>query len=366
MVFQKSLTRELTLSALGVFIVLLAIIVSTQAVNLLGRAAEGQMANEAVAAVLGFTTLGFFPVLMILTVFATILVVLTRIWRDHEMVVWLSSGLSLSNWVWPVMRFTLPLAVLIAGVTLFIGPWADQRSQDYAEQIKRREEVSAISPGVFKESASSNKVYFIENYSGEHGAATNIFMQEITDGKVATIFAKSGFITTKPDGERVVVLKHGQRYVGEPGSANYEVAEFQRYTAGIGESQQMPGPSGNRQAIPTAQLLSQDSADYRAELAWRLSMPISCVILALLAIPMSYFNPRSGQTYNLLLSLLVFFVYQNGLTVARNWVAQGKAGVWLVLLVHLAMLALALALLSYRNRPARPIGQALSLLFRKS
>ena len=219
---------------------------------------------------------------------------------------------------------------------------------------------------MFKESSSSNKVYFIENYSGEHGAATNIFMQEITDGKVATIFAKSGFITTKPDGERVVVLEHGQRYVGEPGSANYEVAEFQRYTAGIGESQQMPGPSGNRQAIPTAQLLSQDSADYRAELAWRLSMPISCVILALLAIPMSYFNPRSGQTYNLLLALLVFFVYQNGLTVARNWVAQGKAGVWLVLLVHLAILALALALLSYRNRPARPIGQALSLLFRKS
>ena len=144
--FSKSLTRELTLSALGVTFSSCCWRLSfPQAVNLLGRAAEGQMANEAVAAVLGFTTLGFFGI-DDFDGFATILVVLTRIWRDHEMVVWLSSGLSLGDWVWPVMRFTLPLAALIAGVTLFIGPWADQRSQDYAEQIKRREEVSAISP----------------------------------------------------------------------------------------------------------------------------------------------------------------------------------------------------------------------------
>ncbi|XLM19646.1 LptF/LptG family permease, partial [Chromobacterium piscinae] len=138
MVFQKSLTRELTFTALGVFVVLLAIIVSTQAINLLGRAAEGQIANEAITALIGFWTLGFFPVLMILTVFVSVLVVLTRTWRDHEMVVWLSAGLSLRDWIWPIMRFALPLAILVAGVTLFVGPWADQRSQDYAEIIKRR------------------------------------------------------------------------------------------------------------------------------------------------------------------------------------------------------------------------------------
>ncbi|WP_260799688.1 hypothetical protein [Chromobacterium vaccinii] len=49
----------MTLTALGVFVVLLAIIVSTQAINLLGRAAEGQIANEAVTALIGFWTLGF-------------------------------------------------------------------------------------------------------------------------------------------------------------------------------------------------------------------------------------------------------------------------------------------------------------------
>ncbi|OHX11531.1 LPS export ABC transporter permease LptF [Chromobacterium sphagni] len=366
MVFQKSLTRELTFTALGVFVVLLAIIVSTQAINLLGRAAEGQIANEAVTALIGFWTLGFFPVLMILTVFVSVLVVLTRSWRDHEMVVWLSSGLSLRDWIWPIMRFTLPLAVLIAGVTLFVGPWADQRSQDYAEIIKRREEISAISPGVFKESASSTKVYFIENYSGLHSAATNIFMQDMTDGKVSTVFAKHGYISTKPDGERVLVLEDGQRYVGDPGKADYQVSEFKRYTASIGEGQAITGPASNRQSIPSRQLLGNSNPEYQAELAWRLSMPISCIILALLALPLSYYNPRSGHTYNLLFALLAFFIYQNGLTVARNWITQGKTGIWAVAVVHLLMLLLAVLLLKHRDRPQVPFGQSLGQMLGKN
>ncbi|XLM19647.1 LptF/LptG family permease, partial [Chromobacterium piscinae] len=145
-------------------------------------------------------------------------------------------------------------------------------------------------------------------------AASNIFMQDMTDGKVSTVFAKHGYISTKPDGERVLVLEDGTRYVGDPGKADYQVGEFKRYTASIGESQAVTGPAGNRQSIPTSVLLAGSSnPEYRAELAWRLSMPISCVLLALLALPLSYYNPRSGHTYNLLFALLTFFVYQNGL-----------------------------------------------------
>jgi hypothetical protein len=66
MFFQESLTPELTLNTLYVFIVLLVIITSTQAINLPGRAANGQIATKALIAVLGFTTLKLLPVLIIL------------------------------------------------------------------------------------------------------------------------------------------------------------------------------------------------------------------------------------------------------------------------------------------------------------
>ena len=365
MVFRKSLTRELTFTALGVFVVLLAIILSTQAINLLGRAAEGQIANEAVTALIGFWALGLFPLLMILTVFVTVLVVLTRIWRDHEMAVWLSSGLSLRDWVWPVMRFTIPLALLVGIVSLYIAPWAEERSQVYAEILKRREEISAIAPGVFKESGSGSKVYFIESYGGEHGSATNIFMQDMSEGKVSSIFAKRGYITVNDDNERVLVLEDGRRYVGEPGQSNYEVGSFKRYSVVVGNNQKLASRPNNRQAQSTGTLLGSSDPGYRSELVWRLSMPLSCLVLAFLAIPLSYYNPRSGHAHNLVVALLGFFLYQNSLTLVRNWITQGKVGMASILIVHVTVLIIAVLLLKYRDRPANTVRQTLKYFLHK-
>ncbi|HJU49799.1 MAG TPA: LPS export ABC transporter permease LptF [Pseudogulbenkiania sp.] len=367
MVFQKSLTRELTFTAVSVFVVLLAILVTTQAINLLGRAAEGRIANEAVAALVGFWTLGLFPLLLILTVFVSVLVVLTRLWRDHEMAVWLASGVSLKAMIKPVLRFAVPLAILVGISSLLIGPWAEQRSREYAEILKQHEDVSAISPGIFKESSSARRVYFVENFSGKNGSAANIFMQDMSKGKVASIFAKSGRIVTNEQGERVLVLENGRRYVGNPGEADYEVAEFARYSVVINDQPQLIGaPNNSRQTMTSLALAQSDKAGDKSELGWRLSMPISTIVLALLAIPLSYFNPRSGHTYNLLLALLAYFIYQNALTLFRNWVLQERLSVYAMLTPHLAMLLVALGLLAYRNRPATSPGRFLGQLIRKS
>ncbi|GGY19193.1 LPS export ABC transporter permease LptF [Paludibacterium paludis] len=366
MVFQKSLTRELTFTAIGVFSILLAILVSTQAINLLGRAAEGQIAGEAVGALIGFWALGLFPVLLILTVFVSVMVVLTRLWREHEMVVWLAAGLPLQRFIVPVLRFAVPMSVLVAIVSLYVGPWAEQRSQQYAEILKQREEMSAISPGLFKESGQSNRVYFIEKY-GRDGKAQNIFFQDMTEGKVSTVLANNGHVETDDEGKRVLVLEDGRRYAGEPGSAAYEVVEFKRYAVVIGETRKLIGPRDNRQGLSTRTLYRQrHDAEARSELIWRFSMPVSCLVLALLAIPLSYFNPRSGQTYNLLVAILAYFMYQNALTLIRNAALHDRLPSSTMFACHLAVLLIALALMRYRNRPARPLGRVVSSLFGKA
>lgn len=83
------------------------------------------------------------------------------------------------------------------------------------EILKQREELSAIAPGIFKESKAANRIYFVENYSGERGAS-NIFVQDITEGRVATVLARAGKVEgTKENGERVLVLENGRRYAGD-------------------------------------------------------------------------------------------------------------------------------------------------------
>lgn len=367
MVFYKSLTRELTFTAAGIFVVLLAVLVTTQAINLLGQAAEGHVSSDAVAILIGFWSLGLVPLVLILTVFISVLVVLTRLWRDHEMAVWLSSGIGLRNWVWPLLRFALPLAAIIAILSLFVSPWAQQRSKEYAEQIKQREEVSAISPGVFKEARAADRVYFAESYAPLSGAAKQLFVQDISNGKVSTVLAESGKVSTNNYGDRVLILENGRRYVGEPGRGDFELAEFKQYIVTLGDGPSLLGKvATNTQSRPTAALLLSNRPEDKAELVWRLSLPLSCIMLALLALPLSYYNPRSAHSYNMIFALLGFLLYQNGLTLVRNWIDADKAPMYSIIFVHLLVLGIAWFLTSLRNRPAAPWWRLVASIFKKA
>src|SRR5438552_3352589 len=126
MIFHRALLREFAGLAGAVFMTLFAISLTTRLIRLLGRAAGGQVPSDAVVAFLGFFALGALPVLLSLTMFIAVLLTLTRGWRDSEMVIWFSSGLSLTAWLKPVMLFALPQVALIGALSMIISPWAAQ------------------------------------------------------------------------------------------------------------------------------------------------------------------------------------------------------------------------------------------------
>ena len=150
MIFQRAIRREFTHSAAGVFVALFAILLTTQLVRLLGQAAQGSIAPEAVVALLGFAALNYVPTLLSLAAFIAILLSLSRSYRDSEMVVWFSSGLSLAAWVRPVMVFMLPLVFAIAGLSLFVSPWALSKSAEYRGNLESRKDAGQASPGRFR------------------------------------------------------------------------------------------------------------------------------------------------------------------------------------------------------------------------
>ncbi len=99
MIFERAARREFAQAAAGISVALLAILTSTHLIRLLKEAAGGRIAPEAVASLLGFAALNFMPILLSLTLFVAILLSLSRVYRDSEMVVWFSSGLPLTGWV---------------------------------------------------------------------------------------------------------------------------------------------------------------------------------------------------------------------------------------------------------------------------
>ena len=57
-------------------------------------------------------------------------------------------------------------------------------------------------------------------------------------------------------------------------------------------------------------------------------MPISALVLTLLAIPLSYVNPRMGRSFNLIAAALLYMLYSNCLNIVQSFIAQGKLGFW--------------------------------------
>src|SRR5512146_1678479 len=221
MIFRKVLLRELTATALATFLVLLGITITTQLVRLLGQAASGAITSVSVVTLLGLTLVGYLPVLLSLTLFIAVLMTLTRSYRDSEMVVWFTCGVSLTGWIRPVLAFALPLVFTVALLSFVLTPWAVSKAEELRLLMESRDDVSAVSPGVFQESHQAERVYFVEGVSGSNKLVANVFVSSTQNQKQGVMVARSGFQETMKNGDRFLVLLNGRRYEGKPGSAEY-------------------------------------------------------------------------------------------------------------------------------------------------
>jgi len=345
--FRASLLRDFSRGAVATFVVLLAISITVQLTRYLQQAARGRIDPEQVLAFLGLAAFYTLPVLLSITLFVAILMALTRSYRDSEMVVWFASGLSLTAWIRPVLVFALPMVALIGALSLFITPWAESKKEDLRREFESRSDLSAVAPGVFRESRGGERVFFVEG-TGVDNQVSNVFVAATKHGRTSVVFAQSGLRETHENGDRFLVLLNGRQYDGVPGAADFRISEFERYSVRVEEAEERVRIAWQR-SVSTLQLLSQPTAPNLGELAWRVGMPLSALVLALLAIPLSFVNPRAGRSMNLLLALLVYTIYNNVLSVSQAWISQGKTGILVGALgVHLVMVAL-LALLFVRR-----------------
>ena len=338
--FRRSLTREFATLSAGTCAVLLAILLSTQVVRLMGKAASGAIQAEGVLAFLAFGVLAYLPIVLTLTLFFSVLMTLSRWYADSEMVVWFSSGLGLGQWVRPVLTAAAPVALVVAALSLGLSPWSLRQSAAYQRQLDSKDDLSIISPGVFRESRQADRVFFVENLSGNDTEINNVFVQSTQSGRQGVMVARRGIQQIMANGDKFLVLEHGRRYEGTPGTSDYKFVDFDRYSLRVQPyeaKEEKPSPK----SLATPKLLKEPTRPNMAEFHWRIAQPISVLVLALAAIPMSFANPRGGRSINLIVAVLVYIIYNNLLSIFQAWIDQGKVsttvGLWPV---HLGMLLL--------------------------
>jgi lipopolysaccharide export system permease protein len=350
MIFRRSLVREMTATAVGLFLVLLAILFTNLVLRLLARAAGGAVAPEGLLALLGFNALFYFNILLSVTIFVTVLLTLTRWYRDSEMIVWFSSGQALTACLRPILWFALPFFVAIVVLSLWLSPWAERRKLEYERQLESREEITLIQPGLFREFGRAKLVVFVESINTFDNTIRNVFLHSLEEGKPATTVARSGLLQELPNGDRFIVLNDGRRYEGTYGSADWRLVEFESLARRIEPAEMRALPSSLK-ATPTTTLAAIDGPTERAEMFWRLSVPISALVLTLLAVPLAYVNPRVGRSFNLFAAAFVYMLYSNCLNIVQSFIAQGKlAFLPGLVLPHAIAIAVVLLLFGHQLR----------------
>jgi lipopolysaccharide export system permease protein len=314
MIFQRALLREFANLAVAVFLTLFLIALTTRLIRLLGQAAGGKIPSDAVIAFLGFFALNAIPVL----------------------------------------QFVLPIVLVIALLTFFLSPWAAQMAAQFRSRMDTRDDLARVEPGTFGESGGRGRVFFVESVAGDKESVQNIFVSSTQHGRTGVMVSQRGFAQAAGNGDRFVVLLAGRRYEGMPGEAAFSRMEFDRYAMRI-EPREGDEPETSHKSLSTMALIEDPTRQNLGELTWRIGVPASALLLALLAVPLSFVNPRAGQSVNLLFALLVYMVYSNLLSVSQARVAQGKLdfgiGAWLV---HGVMLVVLLAMFAHRMGWLRP------------
>src|SRR5450755_3873549 len=296
----------------------------------------------------GFNALFYFNILLSVALFLTVLLTLSRWYRDSEMIVWFTSGQGLTAWLKPILWFASPFLAAIVVLSLWLSPWAEQRRLEYERQLESHEELSLLAPGLFKEFKQAKLVVFIESINSFDGNIRNIFLHSIDSEKDSTTVARSGRLVDKPNGDRFIVLEDGRRYEGKPGAADFRAAEFGHLGRRIEPAEARALPESLK-AIPTALLVVGSGPTERAELFWRISVPISAFLLVLLAIPLSYVNPRMGRSFNLFAALFAYMLYFNCLNIVQSYIAQGRLSfVAGLLLIHSIAASVVIALFHRR------------------
>ncbi len=349
MLFDSSIRKELSRSFGATLVVLVTVVMTMMLIRTMGQATRGNVSPSDVMLVMGFTVLGQLPTILSLSLFIAIVGVLSRMYKDSEMVIWFASGRGLSSLVGPLTRFGWPVVVAVAVLSVGVWPWANRQILELRTQYEQRSDIDRISPGEFQESSNGRRVFFIDKDSPDPQSASNVFILTQDERGETVTAARSARLEVRGN-ERVAVLSQGQRLETPRDASGVRLSQFDEYSTRIG-SAPPSGPSEDQaKTRSTLRLMEDPQPVYLAELGWRLGLVLGAFNLVLLALGLASANPRASRSGNLMLALFAFIVYYNFMTLGQSWVASGKASlITYIGLLHGGVFVLAALVLAARH-----------------
>lgn len=346
MIYKRYLASEILKSAAGVFALVVIIFACDCAIKYLSESVAGSLPPAMVGYLIFLRVTIGLEVILPVTFFLAVIIVLGRLYKDCEMTALGACGLGMTSILKTIVFLALPVAALSAVISLSVRPDAWAEIYRVMDEAQDQFDISRLYPSTFLKIRSGKVVFFADEVDKAGNTAQNVFVR-IAEGEKRRVIRAKEMTQEGPTAGALVNLtfKNGTIYEPpvkrEPG----KVTRFNQVQYAV--SSETPGNSHyRRKATPTGRLLGSERPHDIAELQWRLSAPLSTLLLVLLAVPLSKSSPRKGSFARIGLAITIFAFYFQSFTIAKTWVDRTYVpsfpGIWWVpaLLLLLALLML--------------------------
>ena len=285
-----------------------------------------------------FTLPNLFWVTIPMSVLVGILLGLSRLAADSEVIAIRASGLGVTYFVRVAAIVAVGGALLGLVNSLYIAPRANQAILDMEQSLAASQASYQIQPRVFYEDFR-NFVLYVQDVRGGTGAANwrQVFMADVTDPASPRITtAASATVVNDSSSELMMRLRDGTQHAVDP-SQQYTISTFTSTDLPLQLNPQSDVHLGRMDtaiyAVPTRLLLQRihgpEGRRFLIELNSRFSYPAACLVLMLIGVPLGVMSRRGGKSsgfvYTLLLVVLYYILSYTGVSLAR----QGKMSVFI-------------------------------------
>ena len=346
MIISRYLLRELSRPLAAILGLLVALFASYTAAGFLTNAVNGLLPPNLIAELIGLKVLISLEVLIPASLYASVLLSFARLGGDSEFAAMFAIRVAPATVIRAVLTVSGCLAVVVGALSLGARPFAYAKLHALSEQAATLLNVDAMEAGSFYVSEAGDRVIFLGHRDGPGSTARDVFIR-----------------LRQPDGTQIVHARLADKVLQKALAGQSDIfltdAHITKIDRGPGRPDEIVEAGGrvvdpnNTNAAPagysavaasSAALARSPSLPDVAELQWRLSTPISTLLLGLLAIPLSRTRPRQNRNTRVGVAMVAYFGYYLLCTSARTWVQHGDVGAlpgiwWAPLLLSLFIVA---------------------------
>jgi LPS export ABC transporter permease LptG/LPS export ABC transporter permease LptF len=292
----------------------------------------------------------FFMITIPMAVLVGVLLGLSRLAADSEIIAMRASGLGIGYFVRVASIVAIFGTLLGLFNSLYVAPRANQAilAMDKALAMQASYE---IEPRVFDEEFH-NFVLYVQDVRSGTGAANwrQVFMADTTDPTTPLVTTAASATVANDSGQELLMrLRDGSRHetvAGQP--QQYNISTFNFTDLPLAASQQSEGHLGRMDTAIYALRMNKlralthgpDGKKYQIELQKRFAYPAACLVMMLVAVPLGVTSRRGGKSSAWVATLALVVVYYSlsliGIALARqNWISAFLA-VWMANLLFAA------------------------------